>query len=473
MFPTMRKHIASLLCDEDPDCRRVAAEALGEVRNLAALTALAAALKDDSKGVRDAASRSLLAIGGSNAARAIVEYIADENIATRNLASDLLVKLGSVSIPALLPYLSDADEDVRKFAVDILGMIRENVPAASLYPLLHDPDQNVVLAAVEALGNIRQPEAVPHLLRCFDEQPYTRAAVVEALGKIQDPRASSFLLERFQKEIAQAAPDPLLLFVLLEALGLLGDAAALSVLEVTASSMRGKLRNALIHALVAISERTGSNLDWSRFPLSALIEALHDDDPGICLSAAKALLTIMSTDVTAELLGALGKDDELDALLRSALMRRSQVFQLVPQQLKRAGARGKREMISLLGSLAAQMVERFASKQSMPVDEHTLHEAFDAVAAEWNDAEEETRMAIVETLFRLDGDRAVAFLATIANDPDPWLRVRALELTAAVADPRMPAFLAQFLEDEDEMVRETAAQILNAKGYSFEQAEEA
>jgi HEAT repeat protein len=466
-------NIHTVLHDPDPEKRRLAIEQFEATPSPAAVSVIAAALRDADRGVRDAASRSLLAIGGSNAARAIVEYIADENIATRNLASDLLVKLGSVSIPALLPFLSDADEDVRKFAVDILGMIRENVPAASLYPLLHDPDQNVVLAAVEALGNIRQPEAVPHLLRSFDEQPFTRAAVVEALGKIQDPRTSNFLLERFQKEIAQPAPDPLLLFLLLEALGLLGDAAALSVLEATASSTRGKLRNALIHALVAISERTGSNLDWSRFPLSALIEALHDDDPGICISAAKALLTISGTDVTAELIGAMGRNDDLDVLLRSALMQRGQVFQLLPQQMKRAGARGKREMISLLGSLAAQMVERFASKQSMPVDEHTLHEAFDAVAAEWNDAEEETRMAIVETLFRLDGDRAMEFLATIANDPDPWLRVRALELTAAVVDPRMPAFLAQFLEDEDEMVRETAAQILNAKGYSFEQAEEA
>ncbi len=98
---------------------RRAAEAVGEARGLAALAALAAALEDESKGVRDAAARSLCTIGGINVARAIVEYIGHENIITRNLAAELLMKLGvtpsppwcrissmRIRIPGNLPWIS-------------------------------------------------------------------------------------------------------------------------------------------------------------------------------------------------------------------------------------------------------------------------------------------------------------------------------------------------------------------------------
>ncbi len=93
-------------------------------RGLAPIAALAAALQDGNKGVRDTACRSLLVIGGADGARAVVEYVCSPNIVTRNLATDLLMKIGEPGIPALLPYLKDVDHDVRKAVVDVLGSDR-------------------------------------------------------------------------------------------------------------------------------------------------------------------------------------------------------------------------------------------------------------------------------------------------------------------------------------------------------------
>ena len=95
-----------------------------------------------------------------------------------------------------------------------------------------------------------------------------------------------------------------------------------------------------------------------------------------------------------------------------------------------------------------------------------------AVAIRWSTADEEARGAIVDVLFRLDGDRAVSFLDTIMNDPDPWLRIHVIELIAAIADPRAPDFIARFLDDDDAMVRDVAAETLRSRGFALLSGEE-
>ncbi len=85
---TVTTLVEQLLTGQDPGTRRRAAEELVCQKNsYTAIAALAAALKDDNKGVRDAATRSLLMIGTEQVARSVVEYITETNIVTRNSAS--------------------------------------------------------------------------------------------------------------------------------------------------------------------------------------------------------------------------------------------------------------------------------------------------------------------------------------------------------------------------------------------------
>ena len=143
--------VCLLLTDTDPDIRRRAAEDLAECDDRNVLAVLSIALQDKNKGVEDAVSRSFLSIGGVAAARAIVYHIEDENIASRNLAAKLLIKMGKNSVHAIVPYLRSDNKDVRKLAVDILGEIKSKEPIYYLLPLLKDTDPNVIVAAVEAL----------------------------------------------------------------------------------------------------------------------------------------------------------------------------------------------------------------------------------------------------------------------------------------------------------------------------------
>jgi len=468
MNDELRQMIASLLADGDPDVRRRAAERLSASGGLASVSALAAALQDDSKGVRDAAARSLLSIGGENVARAIVEYITSGNITTRNLAAELLVKIGRNAVPALLPFLKDVDRDVRKFAVDTFGLIGAADPVPYMLPLLDDPDENVVVSTVEALGNIHAVVAIPYLQVAYERYPYARATVAEALGKIGDSQASPFLLSRLEELMQPGSDDPVTLFAVIEALGAVADAWSLAALQRHMGSVKGKIRAMLLHALVQISERTASSIPATPGLAEDFVRALRDDEAPIRVSAAKWLVRAGREDLAPVLVSALGRTPEVDSLLTEYLAERPGVFPAALQALENAPPGCRKTLIGLIARLAMNIIARIMRRDAPVYDEAWFGQAFDAISRMWRSADEETRAAIVDTLFRLDGDRAVEFLDQIMNDPDPWLRMHVIELIAAIADRRAPDFIARFLQDEDEMVREVALNTLHAKGFTAE-----
>jgi hypothetical protein len=161
----------------------------------------------------------------------------------------------------------------------------------------------------------------------------------------------------------------------------------------------------------------------------------------------------------------LGRFEELDTLIMPVMVQHAESFPLAVKALEDPATRGRKEIIGLLGKLALRFVWEIMDDEVAVPDEGVLDHAIVVVAGEWSVANEETRAAIVDTLFRMDGDRAVQFLDNVRNDPDPWLRIHVVELLASIEDRRVPGFIETFLSDEDDMVREMAANVLVAKGY--------
>jgi HEAT repeat protein len=465
MTPETRTYISMLLTGEDPDVRRRAAEELASTSGLAPITALAGALEDDDKGVRDAAARSLLAIGGIHVARAIVEYIVGTNIITRNLVAELLVKISNIAIPAVVPYLDHKDRDVRKFAVDILGLIGSDEPAARMLSLLDDPDENVVVSTVEALGNMKSAASVRALYATYDRFDYTRPAVAESLGKIGASDAEKFLILRLHQSLSTLAEDPVTPFVIVEALGLLGGSEALGALQESQSLVKGTLRSASLHAIVRISEHLGQPIPASIEVKADYQAAIRDNDVAVRVSAVKGLSGYAGEDVTEMLVRALGVSPEVDAVAVPALLHRDDTLSVSTALIDQLPPGQRKAVIGLLRRVTMETIQHVMRKAITTGDEKIFDRAFTAIAEQWNVADEETRAAIVDALFRLDGDRAVQFLDAIMNDPDPWLRIHVIEVIAAIADPRAPEFIARFLQDDDETVREVAMGVLQNKGY--------
>lgn len=460
-------HLAALLSDSDPAVRRRAAEELAGSTGFAPIAALAAALRDENKGVRDAASRSLSQIGSKNVARAVVEYLGDGNITTRNLAAELLMQLKDESVEALLPYLYDPDPNVRKFVVDILGVNGSTQAVSHLVDLLKDPDENVVISAVEALGNIGSEDAIEPLVKAFEEIGYAGATAAEAIGKIGGVKATDFLLAKVDLLIGNPKADPVALYALIEALSVVGYDQAYAVLRAHIYSVKGKLRRILLHAFIKIGERCGIALSDVESLRADLIEALRDDNKLIQLSAAKGLGNLEGDDVTAALVKAIGRNEELDGLLLPLLEYRPGVFTLVVQAVEAGHLKATKEVVGLLAKLISHIEYLSLPEEFTDPGNRLLQRAFDVVRNGWADANEETRSAIADALFKLDGDQAVEALDVIRNDSDPWLRMHVIELLMPLEDRRIPEFISRFLGDEDEMVRELAATSLEARGYSL------
>jgi HEAT repeat protein len=462
----IKQHLATVLSDVDPAARRRAAEGLASCTGFAPIAALAAALRDENKGVRDAATRSLSEIGNKNVARAVVEYLADTNITTRNLAAELLMRLKDESLEALLPYLYDADQDVRKFVVDILGVNGSKEAVPHLIKLLADADENVVISAVEALGNVRLESAIPALVKVFTEFPYTQATAAEAIGKIGGTKATDFLLSQISLMIGDPKSDPLVLYAMLESIGLIGFDKAFFELVNHIARVKGKLRRILLHAIIRIGERCTLTLDSSVDVKADLIDALTDRNSAIQVSAARGLGNLEGDDVTAALVGALTKSEECDAVLCPILEYREGAFGVLVDQLESHAIQATKEAIGLMGHLVSRIEYADIPKELTDSGGMLLQRAFDVVKDAWGESNEEVRAAIVDTLFRLDGDQAILVLDHIVDEPDPWLRIHVIELLAPLDDRRIPEFIGRFLSDEDEMVRDVAASTLAGRGAS-------
>ena len=461
----LRNQLAALLSADDPALRRRAAEELAEIKGFTPIAALAAALRDENKGVRDSALRSLSQIGSENVARAAVEYIADENIVTRNLAAELLLKLKGRSVGALLPYLYDVNQDVRKFAVDILGLIGDESTVPHIIPLLDDPDENVVVSAAEALGNIRSPLAVPHLIRLFKLNDNAKVIVAEALGKIGDESGGDCLLKYFSAVVKNQHADYLILYAVVDSIGLIGTELALPVIRQSIFSVKGSVRLVLLHAMIRILER--HNLPFRELHefQSDLIDALCLDNDAIRLSAVKVLAGIEHNDVTAHLIKAVGVSEELDALLLPILEHREDTFQIIVDLADAHEIEPSKEMVTLIGRVSSSIDYHTLPEELLDQTLGLLQRSFTFVTGGWNEGSEENRAAIIETMLHLDGDRAFEYLVNVTDEPDPWLRIHVIELVAPLENRGISDFIARFLTDEDEMVREVAAATLESKGY--------
>ena len=186
--------------------RRLAAEDLisNNLINEISIKAFANGLLDNEIGIRDVSQRALIDTPDefkAVAASAVAPYINMREIELRNLAGEILTKLGAASVPILLPYLKSNDPDVRKFACDILGLVGDEKIVPFVIPLLSDNDKNVQLSAVETLGNLpATPETLNALIMVYENFEEIKSFVIEAIGKIGGENSESYLLEQLEKE---------------------------------------------------------------------------------------------------------------------------------------------------------------------------------------------------------------------------------------------------------------------------------
>ena len=193
---TKNDNLAEKLRSPDEEVRRQAiigltGRPLEEVRE-----GIFLALGDSSWRVRKEAVDLLL---GANPDDGVMEELvlmlrSHDNAGLRNSAVETLERLGCLAVPCLSRHINDADHDVRKFVIDILGSIGDPSPVPLLIGALDDGDPNVSAAAAENLGKIGDSRAVSPLVQALGKRDtWLSYTILEALGKI-GPRAVSAVL---------------------------------------------------------------------------------------------------------------------------------------------------------------------------------------------------------------------------------------------------------------------------------------
>jgi HEAT repeat protein len=196
------------------------------------------ALKNPDMSVQYEAAEALGQLRDPAAVQPLIEVLTnDQYSGTRWKAAEALAQIGTLSVEPLIAALSHPEEDVRWKAAIALGEIGDTRAIGPLIELLRDEDRFVKGRAAYALGEIGSP-AVGELIRALREgDGNLRWGAAIALGNIRDPESVFPLLralgDRYENVRSEAASALVAIGppVVIAAPEFLRDAATPEVLE--------------------------------------------------------------------------------------------------------------------------------------------------------------------------------------------------------------------------------------------------
>ena len=190
--------LVETLRHEDSSVRRKAAQELGG-GDERAIYPLIMALRDENPGVQDAAIRSLVAMGGEVVAYMVIPLLRDDSY-LRNTAQLMLRELGPVAVPLLYPLLTDKDDDIRKFALDLLGDIHEGVDVEKIIPMTSDPNPNVRASAIRCIGLLGHVDAAAHVEKALEDEEWVAFTALDTLGQIKSDNSVGAIVTLLNSE---------------------------------------------------------------------------------------------------------------------------------------------------------------------------------------------------------------------------------------------------------------------------------
>jgi len=192
--PRAVKPLTVLLENEDSEYDAI--KALAKIEGPSATDALIAALKHESRRVREGAATGLGWRGDTRAVPVLIAALQDNACGVVGDATWALGELGdSRAVAPLSAALRHPSSYVRELAAVALGKIRHTEAVDPLLAALTDENCDVREATAVALGEIRDSQAVVPLIATLKDRDFrVRAAAALALGEIKDARAVEALI---------------------------------------------------------------------------------------------------------------------------------------------------------------------------------------------------------------------------------------------------------------------------------------
>ncbi|MBM4426866.1 MAG: HEAT repeat domain-containing protein [Chloroflexi bacterium] len=225
-----------VLKDPEEQVRIAACLALGMFQDPSTFDEITEVLLDDPQiKVRHAAAKALGDTHHPAAIPFLMEALHDsywwyEKEQEVTVLLNAIEKMGALVVDALIEALGDQERNVRKFAIILLGNLRDPRTIEELGMAVYDLHHEVSLAAAEALSKFGGP-AVGVLSEALSHpEAAVREHAVMGLGKIRDENVAPLLVEML------ADPERIVRKQALLSLGVLKDARAVPALREVASS---------------------------------------------------------------------------------------------------------------------------------------------------------------------------------------------------------------------------------------------
>lgn len=454
--PIQNQQILALNSD-DPTVKREAVEGLmQEELDEMTLKALCSLLQDPDKGVRDSCSFTLIYNGNPLIPRYVVPYVSSPDISIRNLAGEVLLKIGENSIDDLISFMEQSknDDDI-KFVIDIIGLIGNSKPVTSILRILEkNTNDNVILACFEALGNIGYADALPVLIKFYESNELYKPTIIEAMGKMNSKVILEFITSKYHVE------GDLTRFSIIESLGLIGDESTFFFLLGELSRIKGPLVWVIISSLYSLKEKMGLDLPFDESIKNSILYTLLEAETKYKRAAANLITIYDDKDILEALLKIYGEDGEIDESIKSAFYQfPALIFGKISPLLK-----SKPLNIKNLLWLLKDLNDTDSGKDLNELSALEKHNLSDALSMCLDNPDEEVRKASIELLFSISLETALLFIDTMIEDDNLWNRLKILEIIENVFNPCITEVLKKLINDPEEMVRERAEWILSQRG---------
>jgi hypothetical protein len=314
--------INNLINGNSSEIRRTAAVTLLDegVFDIETIKALSCALMDNDRGVKDICARAFTKIPDDSkflAADYIAQYIESENIELRNLAGEILLKLGDSSTQPVLKFIYHPDHYVRQFAVDILANVGNIEISDRLLFLLKDENNNVVSSVIDALGNFKAEKALDTFELLYVENEELRPIIIESVRKIGGTKAEKFLFKKFSEE-----KDIFLQTECIDALAFVGqDINLCRILLEKLPKTNPEVQGILLKTIYAIAIRSEQIINLPEELRYVARNAVVDSDPDIRAAGLIAMGNVyFEEDVSNLLIEVLNNNPETQQLILHNLL---------------------------------------------------------------------------------------------------------------------------------------------------------
>ena len=431
---TVSARIGKDLASPDVGKRRSAVDALslGDER---AIYPLIKALRDSHPGVQDAAMHSLISIGGEVVAWMVLPLLREDPF-LRNAAMVILKEIGTEAVSHLPPLLKDKDDDVRKFAIELIADAGgRHLEKELCERLSDDKNPNVRAAAAKALGTLLCRDALPNLVAALKDIEWVRFTTLEALSGMREDAAVEPILALLSD------PSLAIRHTAIEALGEIGSSRAGEALLAHLGCADRDERAAVLKSLL----RIGVPLPGAGYPEDLLYIFQGDDEWKDRLVALRGLVGIADEDALRAIFDVAGSldatkldDEEILGAIKDLLLRcgsRDDLRRLLDDPLLRF--RGK--------SIVAEIVGRLKIPEAVP-----------SLAIRLRDDVRDIRIAAARALGRIGGGGAREALVGAIRDPEGHVRKAVVESLVEVGGKESFEPLLSLLrrEEYDDVARE-------------------